>query len=279
MDDVVYIGTWNGFMHAINANTGELVWEYSDGDGAMGHVYGHVAHRERVIYFSTGAGSGFIKRDDHDYTGWIYALSIENGDLIWDFPVGDEAGGSVALWNNTLYASFGFMGHLSGDGLWAVDTISGQLRWYFDTKGEPVIGSPAVDDSRVYFTCTDGYLYAIDREEGTVIWKHFLGGRPKESPIVVGNKLLIAHESLKIFNAATGEFISSYWTEGTAHSVSYAYGNVYVIGYQEGIRAFGPKIQEPIPVQSELILLVFIVVGIVIVIAMGASRTLSRKGR
>jgi outer membrane protein assembly factor BamB len=44
--------------------------------------------------------------------------------------------------------------------LYALDARTGQEKWSFKTDGE-VYSSPAVAGGVVYFSSTDGYLYAV----------------------------------------------------------------------------------------------------------------------
>jgi len=52
----------------------------------------------------------------------------------------------------------------------AIDAETGELVWYFNTKGDPW-SSPAVADGVVYIGATGGYLYAVDTKTGQELWK------------------------------------------------------------------------------------------------------------
>jgi outer membrane protein assembly factor BamB len=52
----------------------------------------------------------------------------------------------------------------------AVDAATGELKWYFSTKGDPW-SSPAVADGVVYIGATGGYLYAVEAGTGQELWK------------------------------------------------------------------------------------------------------------
>lgn len=245
VDNKVYFGSWNGYFYALDANTGELIWEYSDGDGKMGHVMEAPAVVDGVVYFGTGAGSGTIKRDGFDYCGWVYALNAENGDLIWDFPIGDEICSSAAVIDNQLYIGAGFMGDLPGDGMWAFDARTGEVLWYFDTENKPA-GSPAVAHDKVYFGANDGYVYALSAENGSVVWRYHIGGFIFSSPIVVGDKVLIGDDTVRVLDAETGAQLLTFphlWS--VPNPPAFAYGKVYVIDYQDGMKAYASPTHEP----------------------------------
>ena len=58
-----------------------------------------------------------------------------------------------------------------------------KVKWQFHTAGQ-VISSPAVVGGIIYIGCTDGNLYAVDREAGTQIWKFDAKNRITSSPAV-----------------------------------------------------------------------------------------------
>jgi outer membrane protein assembly factor BamB len=274
VDNVVYFGSWNGYFYALDANTGELIWKYSDGNGKMGHAYGAPTFVDGVVYFATGAGSGVIKRDNFNYTGWVYALDAKDGSLIWDFPVGDEAEHSIAVVDNRLYVGFGFMGHLPGDGMWALDARTGELLWYFDTKNMPV-GSPAVAHGKVYFGCKDGYVYALSAENGQVIWKYHIGGPIFSSPIVVGDKVLIGNDRVHVLDAETGELLAEYGVGHVPNSPAFAYGKLYFIDFQGGIKAYAPpapELPKPAPLLPTALALTFIVAAVAVAVIVKMRR-------
>lgn len=57
------------------------------------------------------------------------------------------------------------------------------VKWKFHTGGY-VVSSPALADGSVYFGSTDGTMYAVDRETGTLRWKTATGSRVVSSPAV-----------------------------------------------------------------------------------------------
>lgn len=58
-----------------------------------------------------------------------------------------------------------------------------RVKWKFHTRGH-VVSSPAVANGTVYVGSTDGKLYAIDRDAGTLKWGFQTGSRIVSSPAV-----------------------------------------------------------------------------------------------
>jgi outer membrane protein assembly factor BamB len=71
----------------------------------------------------------------------------------------------------------------AGDGVYALEAVSGATRWHLPT-GYPVASSPAVDQGNVYIGLPDGSLAAIDLQSGSVRWRTTIGGAVKRAPAV-----------------------------------------------------------------------------------------------
>ncbi|MFB0499921.1 MAG: PQQ-binding-like beta-propeller repeat protein [Candidatus Hadarchaeaceae archaeon] len=241
IDNRVYFGSWDGWFYCLDANTGELIWAYSDGDGKMGHAMEAPAFSDGIIYFGTGAGAG----SPIDYTGWVYALNAQNGDLIWKFQIGDEIGSSPAVVDNIVYIGAGFMGHLPGDGMWAFDAHTGELIWYFDTENESV-GCPAVAHGKVYFQSNDRYLYALDAKNGSIVWKYYTDTWAWSPPIVIGDKVVIGNGELHVLDAENGDLISLGNIGGGGYAPAFAYGKIYITTWSPGgIQVLGAPSTPP----------------------------------
>ena len=172
VDGVVYIGGWDGFVYAIDAETGTLRWE-SRTETASGATFGpivssaavaDVAGRRLVI-----VGSG----------PRVYAFDARNGAEVWTRYVGGledtpgeaddpaEVESSPVVWNGTVYVGMDVhnqpgsrTGGVRG-GMLALDAATGALKWKYEPEavtGEPasgcggVWGSPVIDPG-------SGFLY------------------------------------------------------------------------------------------------------------------------
>ena len=81
-----------------------------------------------------------------------------------------------------------FVPSMVTDTVTAYDTETGAERWRFYTGG-PVRFAPIVDKGRLYAASDDGYLYCLDAEKGTQLWRF------RAAPIernVLGNERLIS---------------------------------------------------------------------------------------
>mgnify|MGYP001431203447 CR=1 FL=1 len=64
------------------------------------------------------------------------------------------------------------------------------LAWKFDA-GAPLVGTPLVYEGMVYFVDFDGGIYAVNQEDGSLLWEKDLGGQPSFEITVDENLLLV----------------------------------------------------------------------------------------
>jgi outer membrane protein assembly factor BamB len=174
-DGVVYFGSDDGSVYAVNAADGRQLWKHRTG----GPVPATPAIAGDMLYVGS-------------YDGKFYALDARTGATRWKFATGGErrfeAKGlhgqlpksqtiadafDVFLSSPVVTAGTVYFG--SGDGnLYALDAASGALKWKFAT-GDVVHASPAYADGVVYFGSWDSRFYAVDATSGEEKWR-FQGG-------------------------------------------------------------------------------------------------------
>jgi outer membrane protein assembly factor BamB len=79
-------------------------------------------------------------------------------------------------------------GSSADDKVYALDAITGQVRWIFFTEG-PVRLAPVVVDGRVYVGCDDGYVYCLSGNDGSLVWKYRV---VEQNRMVPGNGRMIS---------------------------------------------------------------------------------------
>jgi len=174
-DGVVYFGSDDGSVYAVNAADGRQIWRRRTG----GPVPATPAIAGDLLYVGS-------------YDGKFYALDARTGATRWKFATGGErrfeAKGlhgqlpknqtiadafDVFLSSPVVAAGAVYFG--SGDGhVYALDAASGALKWKFAT-GDVVHASPAYADGVVYFGSWDSRFYAVDATSGKEKWR-FQGG-------------------------------------------------------------------------------------------------------
>ena len=212
---VVYIGSDDGSLYALDARTGALRWQY-DTEGPVGS--------------SPAVAGGLVYVASRD--GNVYAIAADTGKLRWKFATAGErrfeAKGIHGIrpatqtmpdpWDlleSSPAISGGVVYICSGDGnLYALDAGTGALRCKFATH-DVIHASPAIAAGTVYVGSWDSYLYAIDAETGRQRWRFKTGEDPdkhnqvgfQSSPAVVGDTVYVGCRDAHVYavNAATGE--------------------------------------------------------------------------
>ncbi|MBI2863440.1 MAG: PQQ-binding-like beta-propeller repeat protein [Chloroflexi bacterium] len=208
---VVYAGSEDGKVYALDAATGALRWTYSTG----GAVQSSPAVVGGVVYVGANDGK-------------LYSLDAASGALKWSYAAGAQiVDSSPAVSGSTVY--FG-----GWDGkVYALDASTGQLKWIF-TTGQVYFSSPAVADGVVYIgSHGDGKVYALDALTGALKWAYATGSTVASSPAVANGVIYVGsgtvNGKLHALVAATG---AASWTRPFTDSVdsspAVANGMVYV---------------------------------------------------
>ena len=190
-DGILYIGSADGKLYAIDIATGELAWDapFASGDDiwATPLVY------NGTVYFGSL---------DHK----LYALDAETGGKEWEFPTGGAITAAPLICNETIYiGSFDrkfYAINLDGTPKWEKPFSAGNWFW-----GEAV----AYGDN-VIVGCLDGRVYALDTETGDSEWDYETGGAIRGDPALVGDVVIFGSEDGKVYalDATSGQGIWEY---------------------------------------------------------------------
>ncbi|HEX6881643.1 MAG TPA: PQQ-binding-like beta-propeller repeat protein [Terriglobales bacterium] len=181
VNGIVYFGSGDGNVYALNASDGQLKWKYQTGD---------------VVHASPAVANGVVFVGSWD--SYFYALDAATGALKWKFKTGEDPKihnqvgiqSSAAIVDGTVY--FG----CRDSNLYAVDAATGEKKWAYSNKGSWVIGSPAVQNGRVYFATSDSALFhALDAKTGAPLYSLTFTWPMFSSPAIAGNMLYMGtHE-------------------------------------------------------------------------------------
>lgn len=185
-DGVVYFGSGDGNVYALDAGSGKLKWKFQTGD---------VVHASPAI----SEGTLFIGSWD----SYFYALDAITGKEKWRFKTGEDPDthNQVGIQSSAAVADGAVYFGCRDSNLYALDARTGQKKWVFNNKGSWVVGSPAVKKGKVYFATSDsGMFYELNAQSGTPIFSlSFLGWPLFSSPAVAGNMLYIGSNVGKLF--------------------------------------------------------------------------------
>ncbi|MGH2547782.1 MAG: PQQ-binding-like beta-propeller repeat protein, partial [Thermomicrobiales bacterium] len=176
-------------------------------------------------------GETAMFRGDAAHTGVLGGPApIGEPVLSWRYDAAGEITGSAATANGIVY----FTGK-RGD-LYAVDALSGDLRWQVHLGEYVSKSTPAISGDTVFVA--GGYaLYAFNAETGQERWKLPIQYAAQSSPTVTGSIVLVASQTGRVYavDAATGSQIWSYNAEGIIFSSPAVSGPYVYIGTDNGV--------------------------------------------
>jgi eukaryotic-like serine/threonine-protein kinase len=200
---LVYFGSSDGHLYALDAATGALRWKQRTGD---------------VVHASPAVADGVAVVGSWD--GRLYAFDAVTGAERWRFQAGvdpvmaNQQGfqSSPAIAGGVVYVG------CRDSHLYAIDAATGAERWRFSTGQSWVVGSPAVAHGKVYFNTSDSSLvHAVDASSGKAVFEKKEKAYMFSSPVVAGSVLLngALNGTLVARDAATGDALWTFRTEAS----------------------------------------------------------------
>lgn len=164
---IVYIGSNDRYMYALDASTGATFWKFE----AKGRIKSSPAVDETTVYFGA-------------LDSTFYAIDRQSGLEKWHFRMRNEG----------FHKSVGLFGLNTGKAE-QVDP------WDF------YFSSPVIDGNRLYFGSGDSSIYCLDKNLGTKLWEFKTGGVVHSSPAVWDGMVFCGSWDSKLYalNAITGK--------------------------------------------------------------------------
>ncbi len=146
-NDIVYIGSYDRNLYALDANSGRMIWKSPTEAG--------ITTKPAIFEHSIFVGS-----EDHN----LYAISDRTGAVDWKYTTGDAIRSSPRIHNKVIYVG-------SDDGcMHAINATSGNTLWKTETSG-PIRSSVYIDEDRLYFGGEEGEFYCME-VSGNIKWRN-----------------------------------------------------------------------------------------------------------
>jgi outer membrane protein assembly factor BamB len=219
----VYVGSDDGFLHAVDLSSGKKAWAYDTGSAVESPPLvvgdGVFVGNENGAFFALNAASGeerWVFETEGKIVGsanWIEIRGREapcilvgshdnimrcfgaaTGELIWRFPTQSYINGAPALHEGRIV--FGGCDAR----VYVVDGTTGKEANSVDA-GSYIAGSVAVEGDRAYVGHYENELLCIDLVGGEVVWR-FAGhdeGPFFSSPAVSGNRVVTGCRDGRIY--------------------------------------------------------------------------------
>ncbi|MDD5338009.1 MAG: PQQ-binding-like beta-propeller repeat protein [Dehalococcoidales bacterium] len=138
----VYVGSRDGYLYTLDAQTGEIVWTFKTGSW----VEASPLVVDGIVYCASTDGN-------------FYALDAETGGKLWSFDTASSIRSTPAIADGVAY--FGCDNYK----FYAVDLTTGLELWHMSTEGQ-ITGSPAVDKGIVLFGSVGNMFYSLNAKSG-----------------------------------------------------------------------------------------------------------------
>ncbi|MCF7824829.1 MAG: PQQ-binding-like beta-propeller repeat protein [Candidatus Marinimicrobia bacterium] len=185
IDSMLYFGSRDKNVYAINTSSGEEQWKYSTKNG--GDLIPAISGC--LIFFG----------------GWdstLFTLNRITGEEIWKFKAGGPISSSPAVTDSAIY-------FLSRDcNFYSLDIESGKENWRFVTE-RGGNSSAAIVDSIIYFGSDEGLVYALNVSTGKEIWRFSTNAIIRDAPTVVDGMVFLGNltGSFYALSAINGELL------------------------------------------------------------------------
>ncbi|HZQ67604.1 MAG TPA: PQQ-binding-like beta-propeller repeat protein [Terriglobales bacterium] len=195
---VVYFGSGDTNVYALDAATGSLKWKFKTAD---------------VVHASPAIADGTVFVGSWD--SYFYALDAATGREKWKFKTGEDPKihNQVGIQASATVADGIVYFGCRDSNFYALDENTGQKRWTMSNHGSWVISSAVVQNGKIYFGTSDsGLFHALDAKTGAPVFSLKMQGWPMfSSPAVAGNMLYIgSHEGKLVAVDLTSQQIA--WT-------------------------------------------------------------------
>lgn len=257
-DGVLYLGSGDGRIHAIDSITGNNLWSFK---AKTSRVFSPVAVADGIVYV------GSEKK-------LLYALNAGTGRKLWQFKTKSVVWTAPLVVNGTVYFASqegnffavdistrrqkwklntravqihppafdnGTVYFSAQQTLYALDGETGQERWKIEKSANEAWSAPAIANGILYAGNQDGHVYAIDTQTGAVLWDSLSDSDAWSSPSIADGRVYIGNKSGSFYglDAQTGAIVWRFQTEDSAMSAPIVAGGVVYFGV--GNHEFPPR--------------------------------------
>ncbi len=225
----VYIGVDDGRLLALDRDDGSLQWAFETerypvemekmGGEDRKHygIHGTPAFDQDSVYIG-------------DYSGYLYAVDRESGQMRWQTKLGGSIGASPVLYDGYIFIAVEFP---TPDGrIYVLDSENAQVVYATDYLGNHPHSSVSLDPERGYMFvgANNGLFFCFDFVRRREVWRYQTGAEIKSTAAVVGDTVYITSwdEKLHALDIETGEKVFEFAAGGASmSSPSHHQGKIY----------------------------------------------------
>ena len=205
-DYILYTGDWNGMIYAFDLKTRDTLWTYRTYLEQYYPTFGRINTRlyihDSLLVFGAR---------NHE----IQVININTGTKVWSHVEqnGGWISGDPLVAGDTL-----FIGGSDCHKLFAFHVATGELFWTYEFLLNS-FSSPIIEGDHIFFTTGDalanlgsnygsGYLYALDRKDGSMVNVSLIGGNIFIDPLVYEDNIYLGSDDMHIYAIDLPGFLS-----------------------------------------------------------------------
>ena len=206
-EGILYFGDWNGIVYAFDLYTGDTIWSYKTYQTQPYATFGMV-NTEMFIHDSLLV---FGARNPE-----LQVLNKYTGEPVWSYtvPGGGWISGDPLIAGDTLY-----IGGSDCHKLFAFDLYTGELFWQYQFLKNN-FSQPIICGEYLVFTTGNayaylgtnygqGYLYALQRDDGSIKNFSLIGGNIFSTPVTYGGEIFLTSEDKSLYAIDSIMFLST----------------------------------------------------------------------
>jgi outer membrane protein assembly factor BamB len=229
-NDVLYYGSDDTKVYAIDSKSGKLLWEVGTGGRIISQpvliehdlyvmsgdkkLYKLDSISGRIIWkreFELSATSKLLFIKENLYLandkGAVAALDI-NGKMKWQTDTGLHIFSRLYGDDDSIY--FGsYEGNVA-----ALDAHTGEKKWNYETGSHFLYSSPAEINGKIVIGDTDGVVHGLDKTTGASLWAFKSEGQINTDPKIHNNNIYFASDKLYCLSE-NGEALWTYTTQAS----------------------------------------------------------------
>ena len=141
------------------------------------------------------------------FNGHVYAFDTRTGKVRWKYKTTSVPTDIVRIGQNVYFGSF-------QDTWYALRLQTGELVWKFSTGASndncSFVRSPVADQTSLYLTGLDGFVYSLDAMSCRILWKRKLRSSPSTALAIKDKMLFVGANDNRIYrlNTETGSIVA-----------------------------------------------------------------------
>ena len=174
---LVLVGFSDGKLDAVERDTGRVVWQRNIAFASGG------SDVERLVDIDADP----VVRGDRvylaSYQGYVGALSLQNGEFIWQQP--------ASIYKNIVVSGDSVYYVDSDSTVWARNRNNGHVKWKQEALKARGLTEPVFMGNRILMGDKSGYLHGLDVDTGEIVSRTFVHAPILSAPAVSGSSVYV----------------------------------------------------------------------------------------